>query len=198
MSTIVATYSHRPAWHRGPRGGGDPRSGGSILVGPGGDACRATQPSDAAGDMAGSTQFRLLCVPVRTMPRSEPPHGPTDGRPDWPRSEIPAGSGRRAKPQHCGDELPHQRASLILLAPTHPARRSHARIYFLESTIRLVITHGSRWFAPLPPGFPTAPSQPICNEPAPSLHPYLGRMRHSQCHDLLLWSLRAGRPQQKG
>ena len=47
-------------------------------------------------------------------------------------------------------------------------------------------------------GHPTASSQPICNVPAPSLHPYLGRMRHSQCHDLLLWSLWVGRPRQEG
>jgi len=158
-----------------------------------------THSSHGAGDGAGSTTFMIGCG--RSPGRGSSAR-PTGRRVDQSRTETPAGSRDAGTAQHPVTSLhingtpdPHSASSPPpMRLPRVPSRANPL------SRIHNPVRH-HRWSLIVrspAAGLPTASSQPICNVPAPSLHPYLGRMRHSQSHDLLLWSLWVGRPQQEG
>ena len=164
----------------------------------------ARQTLHGADDVAGSTTFRIGCVRIRPIPGSGSSTRPTGGRPD--RSEERDSSldqARRVKlRQHPVTSFriwgtPHLHSAN---AAAHDAAASPPSRANPLSRIHNPVRHPPEPLMVRSPaaGLSTASSQPICNVPAPSLHPYLGRMRHSQCHDLLLWSLWVGRPRQEG
>jgi hypothetical protein len=142
------------------------------------------------------------CGCGRSPGRARPHVQPVDARTDrGARLQLGSGETRETASAPC-HELPHLGHAHLhsANAAAHDAAASPPSRANPLSRIHNPVRHPPE---PLMVRFPaagpsTASSQPICNVPAPSLHPYLGRMRHSQCHDLLLWSLWVGRPRQEG
>lgn len=129
----------------------------------------ATQPLHGAVDMAGSTQVRdRMRAGAGNPPDRARPRRPTDGRPDFPRTEAPAGSGEtRQTVQHRGDELPRtdpalRCARLVALSRVNLLSRIHNPVghHPWSLTVRL------RAAGP-PDSLVATILQRACTEPAP-------------------------------